>query len=418
MNWPKWTGYLVFFLLPILLWLIGVAVVRRKGFEARAFAFVAGSDNRLSLSRLQAFIWTLVIFGSFAAAMAIHTQIISGTQAEVEKAKADGKTAADHAASLKADVDKAVAEAKKAADAKIVADNALKEADAKTQTLASDTNATPETRKSAADKAAQAKADAQAKAENKATADKAVAEAKAAADKAEEEAKAAAAKAKSYDWVDIPAALLALAGIAIGSGVFSSLIAAASGEDKTACVTELGPITEANLKTTFPGAGVSANPNSLVIKGKDMGKSGKVRLDRDSVPILFWKDDGTTIVVDVRDGIEYHTLTVDTPNGKLCYELTGKTPALILGLPKFNYEFADLFRDDKNPSNFDLMKFQMFGWTVVAVVIYAYLFLTDLRSDIESLPLVPQSIVILTGLSQAGYLTGKGVSSVGSAEKK
>ncbi len=60
----------------------------------------------------------------------------------------------------------------------------------------------------------------------------------------------------------------------------------------------------------------------------------------------------------------------------------------------------------------------MFGWTFVAVVIYVYLFLTDMRSNLTSLPVVPQDIVILTGLSQAGYLTGKGVSNIGSSEKK
>lgn len=79
---------------------------------------------------------------------------------------------------------------------------------------------------------------------------------------------------------------------------------------------------------------------------------------------------------------------------------------------KYFYEFSDLFRDDKNPNNMDLMKFQMFGWTVVAIVIYSFLFLNDLRANIESLPLVPESIVILTGLSQAGYLAGKGISNI------
>ena len=89
-----------------------------------------------------------------------------------------------------------------------------------------------------------------------------------------------------------------------------------------------------------------------------------------------------------------------------------------MGLPKIYYEFSDLFRDDKNPSGFDLMKFQMFGWTLIAIVIYVYLFLADLHPTIESLPVVPASIVILTGLSQSGYLTGKAVSSMGTTEKK
>jgi hypothetical protein len=90
----------------------------------------------------------------------------------------------------------------------------------------------------------------------------------------------------------------------------------------------------------------------------------------------------------------------------------------LLGEFKYYYEFSDLFRDDKNPSNMDLMKFQMFGWTIVAIVVYSFLFLNDLRQNIDSLPLVPESIVILTGLSQAGYLAGKGVSNIPANEKK
>jgi hypothetical protein len=85
---------------------------------------------------------------------------------------------------------------------------------------------------------------------------------------------------------------------------------------------------------------------------------------------------------------------------------------MTLGAGTYWYEFSDLFRDDKNPMNMDLMKFQMFGWTVVAIVVYSWLFLNDLRTDIHSLPLVPESIVILTGLSQIGYLAGKGVAGV------
>ena len=55
---------------------------------------------------------------------------------------------------------------------------------------------------------------------------------------------------------------------------------------------------------------------------------------------------------------------------------------------------------------------RMFGWTVVAIFIYSYLFLADLRNDLTTLPVAPQSIVLLTGLSQAGYLTSKGISKI------
>src|ERR1041384_2876311 len=112
MNLPEWFGYLVFFLLPILLWLLVAAIVRRKGFKERAFALIAGSDNRLSLSRLQAFWWTLVIFGSFAAAMTVHTTIKAGSPADIDNAQAQLKTATDKAEGLKPNVVTTAATAK------------------------------------------------------------------------------------------------------------------------------------------------------------------------------------------------------------------------------------------------------------------------------------------------------------------
>jgi len=54
----------------------------------------------------------------------------------------------------------------------------------------------------------------------------------------------------------------------------------------------------------------------------------------------------------------------------------------------------------------------MFGWTMIAVSIYVFLFLVSLSDTMTSLPTVDSSIVILTGISQAAYLTGKGVSNV------
>ena len=416
MNLPRLLGFLVFFLVPILLWLFVAAIVKRKGFKERAFALIAGSDNRLSLSRLQAFGWTLVIFGSFAAAMTIHTTIKAGIPADIANAQAQVKPATDKAESLKPNVATTAATAKAANDAYAAAETAYKEAETKKASLPA--TASDETKQKAQQEVDVAKADLAAKTQTRDTADKAAKEAQAAADKADQDAKKAVDLAKSYQWVDIPAALLALAGIAIGSGVFSSLISAVNSEDKTACVTSLGSIPQADLKAHFPDAQAATNPNALSIIGKELGSNGAVRLDKDRVPILLWKSDGTQIIVDVHDGVEYKTLIVDTGNGKLCYELEGKTPGLVLGLPKISYEWSDLFRDDKNPSGLDLMKFQMFGWTVIAIFIYIYLFLADLRPTLESLPIVPQAIVILTGLSQTGYLAGKGVSNVGTSDNK
>src|SRR5215510_12848033 len=65
-------GWLIFFGVPLLLWIIGAGAALKKGRNSPFFAYIAGSDHRLSLSRAQAFAWTLTIFGAFAAAMAVH----------------------------------------------------------------------------------------------------------------------------------------------------------------------------------------------------------------------------------------------------------------------------------------------------------------------------------------------------------
>ncbi len=62
--------------------------------------------------------------------------------------------------------------------------------------------------------------------------------------------------------------------------------------------------------------------------------------------------------------------------------------------------------------NLLLIKFQMFGWTAIAAVIYVYLFCQNLTAGVTILPAIDSSIVTLTGVSQAGYPAGKGVSNV------
>ncbi len=374
---PYFWGVLLYFLVPLLLW-IGCTLFIRRG-EARtsrAFAFIAGSDNRLSLSRLQAFLWTLVIFGSFVAAMAIHTKISPLTEADKITAKDNARLTVDLREGYKTVYDLALVKFKENPD-------------------------TPDVKASLQ---------------------------KAGADyhKAAEEANAAAIKDQFSDWVNIPAALLALAGIAIGSGIFSSIISAVNSEDKSAEVDYIAhlPAEKFNNDANFPNVPFdSQSDRLLLISGEDFGQESKVRFAKGRftttyAPVLFWSD--TQIVVEVPQG-NYDTIVIDTPNGKLCYYYQaaakkGDDPKL--GTSRFFYEFSDLFRDDKNPRNMDLMKFQMFGWTVVAIVIYSWLFLYDLSDHIMSLPIVPQAIVILTGLSQAGYLAGKGVSNIPKNEEK
>jgi len=84
-------GWLVFFGVPLLLWLIGAGAAFKKARNSPFFAYIAGSDHRLSLSRLQAFLWTLTIFGAFSAATAVH---IFPFQADADKAKAAAQAAA------------------------------------------------------------------------------------------------------------------------------------------------------------------------------------------------------------------------------------------------------------------------------------------------------------------------------------
>ncbi len=405
MGLPLWVGYVAFAGVPFALWLFGTTTIRRSGIKARALAFVAGSDNRLSLSRAQAFLWTLVIFGSYAAAMAIHNPIIPGTPVESEQAGTEAKKTTDRATAAVVDLEKTAGDTRTAVENKKKAEVALREAEVK---LSKASDASADEKKNLDVIVAQAKRELAAKTDTVAFEEKRAEEAKTLVATTRKQADDATKRAKSFSWVIIPGELLALAGIAIGSGVFASLIAAVTTDTQSVRVTGIhgtdidGLLTDLNKQLTGRA--------SMTILGQNLTKTSVVSLDGKAVPILFWKPDGTEITVDVPSQKEYGTVIVDTPDVKLSYSVTGKTPFLKLGGPTYFYEMNDFFRDDRNPRAFDLMKFQMFGWTIVGVTIYSTLFLEALSSQIDSLPMVPQSIVLLTGLSQAGYLAGKGVS--------
>lgn len=273
MNWSEWTGWVAFFLVPGLLWAAIALGAMKLGHGSPIFSIIAGSDNRLSLSRFQAFVWTQVIFGAYAAAWAVGN--VAGP---------DGT------------------------------------------------------------------------------------------------------------WIEIPDSLLQLAGISLASGVFSTLIAQATGEEKSARV--LGAAVDA-----------STTPLQLVITGVDFGdRGGVVYLGPRLLSVLEWTD--TRIRAEVPPGEKGH-LVVDTPNGKVTHEIVGEVPTILLGPARTNYDFVDLFRNDRNPRQLDLMKFQMFGWTCVAVASYVVIFLAKLAPAITKLPTVDETLVLLTGLSQTGYLAGK-----------
>ena len=119
-------------------------VSKRNGWKAKAFAFIAGSDNRLSLSRLQVLAWTLVIFGSFTAAMVIHNPIAIGTAAEQTKAVADEAEAVKKLAMMKTDLVKTGDDEAKTAAENADAEEVRKKAEESEKSVSSDPKASME----------------------------------------------------------------------------------------------------------------------------------------------------------------------------------------------------------------------------------------------------------------------------------
>src|SRR5688500_1227134 len=64
--------WLAFFGTVVGLWLLGLLASRYLGPKSLV-VFIGGDDDRLSLSKAQAFAWTLIIVSSYVAAMAVHT---------------------------------------------------------------------------------------------------------------------------------------------------------------------------------------------------------------------------------------------------------------------------------------------------------------------------------------------------------
>jgi hypothetical protein len=386
-------AYVVALAVPLILWWLAAGVLRR-GDQRPFFAVISGADARLSLSRLQAFLWTFVIVGTYVSAMMLHPPIEITTPAEAE---------VRGAASKKADEALAAAQATREAKA---AELAAKEIDVKAQKVLEDRAVYIAKRPElAADANAKKIADDQVakKVIDHHNADWAREDAKAALDEADtavltlkknaEEKKAAWRRTK---WVAIPAELLALAGISLASGVFASVISVTA-------KSELPP----------PDVtGVTFANNIWTIIGSGFGKDGEVRLGGRAARPVAWTETQLTVTSPVQ-GPKF--VVVDVAGGKVAYNIawTNKTPTLDGRIKK--YEWGDLFRDDDKPTQFSLMKLQMFAWTLVALAIYICIFASGVwRSDqqmIDSLPIVDTALVLLTGLSQAGYLGGKAASS-------
>src|SRR5258708_7492406 len=75
MTFAPWLIVIV----PLLLWAL-FSLLTREWRRKRIFGLIAGADNRLSLSRLQAFVWTMVIFGTYSAAMWLHPVRVGSDQ--------------------------------------------------------------------------------------------------------------------------------------------------------------------------------------------------------------------------------------------------------------------------------------------------------------------------------------------------
>lgn len=268
MGWAIAVGHVLFVAVPIALWLLTILAGWRLGAGAPLLAFITGSDNRLSVSRLQAFLWTFIVFGAYAAALAVSTKVTDTT------------------------------------------------------------------------------------------------------------------------WVAIPNELLELTGVAIASGVISSLIATQTREAKVSVGTPQAAGTGLEITGNLAGASVAF--------GSDVCGIAPCTPPADNCFLVTRPGNAAF------DGSQ--TLVVETPHGRASYKLKNG-----VWTPVSYYDFSDLFRNDKNPQNLDLMKFQMFGWTLVALAFYVVYFWMHLSAAIITLPTVDQTVVTLTGISQAGYLVGKGV---------
>jgi hypothetical protein len=428
MGLDRCVGVLLFFAVPLLLWVV-LAAITQRGKQRMLSAVVTGRDGRLSLSRLQAFAWTMLIAGAYCAAMAVHPRIgiPSGketTASEATYTAAVAKvTAAEAAVALKE-----VEEVSKNGDL-----SAATEQRNSTTTQLKIANETLQTANDAFDKATKERAaalgdqvktaqdvlDAKTKAKQEAVAvQEAASKAAETANREHEAAQAAhnlatialrkerellthargardTAKAswRATQWVRIPNELLALAGISLATGVFASVISAAG--NSTATPLPAPVITKA---TIYPTTKV------LTVSGSGFGDPatngilpGEVRVDGRAVQPKNWTD--TKIDLDLATGA-YKTVIVDTAGGKDAFSAQTNGRITVL-------EWRDLLREDTAPDQFSMTKFQMFAWTIIAVFFYTLIFLSNLGKEIDALPVVDSTLVLLTGLSQGGYLGGK-----------
>jgi hypothetical protein len=79
-----------------------------------------------------------------------------------------------------------------------------------------------------------------------------------------------------------------------------------------------------------------------------------------------------------------------------------------------NARLTDMFQGDEliNTAQIDLAKVQMFYFTIIAALCFVVLVFQQLvqaNTDLSSLPVLPDGLIALLGISHAGYLTSKTV---------
>jgi hypothetical protein len=422
----QWIDVIAFFATILIIWALGTLRAHRGRRPHRLgwrgwfhpLGFIVGNDNRLSLSRAQAFLWTMVIFGTYAAAWKAHKAVKPATPAAIEKitalaTKARERAIESHSSALQRSISAGVAaEAKASAEL----DSAL-----------AFPNPVDSTRTAPALDSVRAALNARRKEAADARVSSIAADRVARIDSLR--ASLMEADAARYKWILIPAGLLALAGISIGSGLFSSLISAVNSTGVQPCITSIRAVryedlSALNLKLGRPR---SLDLPCVVVEGTGLGHNGRVRFGSDFADVLSWNESENNMAIVVppaaaiADGSKTWsgTLIIDTSNGKIAYgtrsgQVTQLIPApmqITLGSPTDALEWSDLFRTDSNPSSLDLTKFQMFGWTIISVTLYLWNFFVALAAQgvLATLPSIDESLVILMGVSQAAYLTNKGV---------
>ena len=76
--------------------------------------------------------------------------------------------------------------------------------------------------------------------------------------------------------------------------------------------------------------------------------------------------------------------------------------------------FSDMFQGDEinNTAQIDLAKVQMFYFSVIAIVsflVFVFRVISTANANLAELPLLPDGLIALVGISNAGYLTSKSI---------